>query len=211
MAQDFDEIRFPDTISKGSAGGPERMTDVVVMGSGYEERNATWADSRRRYDASLGLRGVDDLHDVLEFFEARNGRLIGFRWKDWIDHRSGKPRSQPKASDQTIGIGDGTETSFQLSKTYSSGPRSYTRLISKPVDGTVLVEVNGVELSSGAFTVNTETGIVALAVAPATGQIVKAGYEFDVPVRFDADYIACSMDAFKAGSVPQIDVIEVKV
>lgn len=211
MAQDFDEVRFPDTISKGSAGGPERMTDVVVMGSGYEERNATWADSRRRYDASLGLRNVDDLHDVLEFFEARNGKLIGFRWKDWVDHRSCKPRTQPKADDQFIGTGDGSTVAFQLVKDYVSGPRTYTRTISKPVDGTVRVEVAGVELSGGAFTVDLTTGIVSLAVAPGVGETVQAGYEFDVPVRFDADYIAISIDAFKAGSVPQLDVIEVKV
>lgn len=187
------------------------MTDVVVMGSGFEERNATWADSRRRYDASMGLRDVDDLHDVLEFFEARNGRLIGFRWKDWADHRSGRPRSTPQPGDQSLGIGDGLQTDFQLQKTYTSGPRSYVRAVTKPVEGTVRVEVGGIELSSGAFSVDTTTGTVSLASPPGVGTEVRAGYEFDVPVRFDADYISVSIDAFKAGSVPQIDVIEVKV
>ena len=38
-----------------------------------------WAHSRRRYDAGLGVRSLDDLAEVLAFFEARHGRLTGFR------------------------------------------------------------------------------------------------------------------------------------
>ena len=36
----FHDIRFPTTISRAASGGPERRTDVVVLGSGAEERNA---------------------------------------------------------------------------------------------------------------------------------------------------------------------------
>lgn len=211
MAQDFDEVRFPDDISKGSAGGPERMTEVVTLGSGHEERNSVWADSRRRYDAGLGLRDIDDLHEVIEFFEARSGRHIGFRWKDWVDCKSTSPKRAVSSDDQLIATGDGTTTEFQLVKTYTSGPRTYTRDIVKPVAGTVLVEVGGVELSEGpGFTVDTTTGVVTLASAPGNGVEVRAGYEFDVPVRFDADYISISVDAFNAGSVPAVEVVEVK-
>ena len=45
---DFHEILFPLDIALRSAGGPQRRTDVVALGSGTEERNARWAHSRRR-------------------------------------------------------------------------------------------------------------------------------------------------------------------
>ena len=83
----FHEVRFPDDISRGARGGPERRTQVVELASGDEERNASWADSRRRYDAAYGIRRADDLAAVIAFFEARNGRLHGFRWKDWGDYQ----------------------------------------------------------------------------------------------------------------------------
>lgn len=206
----FHEDQFPSDISKGSAGGPERLTDIVTLRSGYEERNTIWAHSRRRYDASLGLRHIDDLHDVIEFFEARRGRLHAFRWKDWADFKSTGPGSNTTAFDQLIGVGDGSEHDFQLQKTYSSGGSSYTRTIKKPVSGTVKVAKNGVEVFSG-WTVDTTTGIVHFTSAPAAGHEIKAGFEFDVPVRFDTDFLSVSVDAFEAGSIGAIDILEVRV
>ena len=87
----FHEVRFPDNISRGARGGPERRTQIVELASGAEERNASWADSRRRYDVAYGIRRADDLAAVVAFFEARNGRLHGFRFKDWGDHKSCLP------------------------------------------------------------------------------------------------------------------------
>lgn len=78
----FHEVRFPDKISRGARGGPERRTQSVEMASGDEERNGSWADSRRRFDASCGIRNADDLAAPATFFEARRGRLYGFRRKD---------------------------------------------------------------------------------------------------------------------------------
>ncbi len=105
----FHEVRFPDDISRGARGGPERRTQVVELASGDEERNASWANSRRRYDAAYGIRRADDLAAVVAFFEARNGRLHGFRWKDWGDHRSGLPSAPVTPIDQALGTGDGDD------------------------------------------------------------------------------------------------------
>ena len=208
---DFHEVRFPTSISRGSSGGPRRRTDIVTLRSGYEERNAVWADSRREYDAGLGVRDINDMHEVLEFFEARLGRLYGFRWKDWADYKSCAPNQVVSRDDQVIGTGDGSETKFQLVKAYSSGPTSWTRTIKKPVSGTVLVEVNGSLVNPADYSVNTQTGIITFNTAPANAHVVKAGYEFDVPVRFTNDHIDITVELFSAGQAPQINVIEVRV
>jgi uncharacterized protein (TIGR02217 family) len=135
----FHEVRFPDNISRGARGGPERRTQIVELASGDEERNASWANSRRRYDVAYGIRRADDLAAVVAFFEARNGRLHGFRFKDWGDHKSCLPSGTPSPTDQAIGTGDGTTTAFQLVKRYASGAQSWTRAIAKPVTGTVRI------------------------------------------------------------------------
>ncbi len=208
----FHEVRFPAALSFGSSGGPERRTEIVTLASGFEERNTPWAHSRRRYDAGIGLRGLADIQAVLAFFEARMGRLYGFRWKDWADHSSGAPAAAPDPGDCVIGAGDGATRVFQLSKTYASGPAVHVRPIAKPVAGSVRVAVDGAEIAQGAgFTVDVATGLVTLALAPGAGALVTAGFAFDVPVRFDTDRIEVNMAAFEAGEIPSIPIVEVKV
>lgn len=208
----FHEIRFPLDIAFGSSGGPERRTEIVTLGSGHEERNSPWAGSRRRYNAGYGLRALDDIHVLIEFFEARHGRLHGFRWKDRADWKSGAPGVSIAATDQTLGAGDGTRTAFQLVKTYASGGASYTREIAKPVAGSVRVAVGGVEKTEGTdFSVDHATGIVTFAAPPAGGASVTAGFEFDVPVRFDTDFLDIDLGAFEAGSVPAVPVVEIRM
>ncbi|MEM8754843.1 MAG: DUF2460 domain-containing protein [Pseudomonadota bacterium] len=208
----FHEVLFPAALSFGASGGPERRTEIVTLASGFEERNATWAHARRRYDAGLGVRALDDVHEVIAFFEARLGMLYGFRWKDWADCKSCAPSQTISPFDQQIGTGDGSTTAFSLSKVYLSGPASYTRPIAKPVASSVLIAVGGDELSEGAdYTVSEETGVVSLATPPAPGETVTAGFEFHVPVRFDTDRIEVNLAAFEAGEIPSIPIIEVRV
>jgi uncharacterized protein (TIGR02217 family) len=210
----FHEVQFPTDISKGSSGGPERRTDIVTLRSGFEERNTIWANSRRRYDASFGLRSLDDLYQVIQFFEARSGKLHSFRWKDWMDYRSGSPVFTATSTDQLIGVGTGALATFQLVKRYTSGGINWDRIIKKPVAGTVLIQVAGVLKTIGThYTVDDTTGIITFQAGsiPTPGQNVKAGFWFDVPVRFDTDFLNLSIEAFEAGSVPSIDILEVRV
>ena len=162
----FHEIRFPDNISRGARGGPERRTQIVELASGDEERNASWANSRRRYDVAYGIRRADDLAAVVAFFEARNGRLYGFRYKDWADYKSSLPSQAITATDQQIGTGTGTATAFPLIKRYTSGAQTWIRTIAKPVAGTVRIALGGVEQMSG-WTVDATTGVVRVASHPA--------------------------------------------
>jgi len=205
----FHEVRFPDDISRGARGGPERRTQIVELASGDEERNASWANSRRRYDAAYGIRRADDLAAVVAFFEARNGRLYGFRWKDWADFKSCLPSGTPAATDQAIGTGDSATTDFQLVKVYASGAQTWIRTISKPVAGTVRIAIDGVDQASG-WSVDTTTGVVTFTTAPANGAAITAGFEFDVPVRFDTDTLDVTLDIERLGSVTSIPLIEVR-
>lgn len=205
----FHEVRFPDNIGRGARGGPERRTQIVELASGDEERNASWANSRRRYDVAYGIRRADDLAAVVAFFEARNGRLHGFRFKDWGDHRSCQPSGTPTPTDQALGTGDGATTAFQLVKRYTSGAQSWMRSIGKPVAGTVRVALGGVEQASG-WSVDIATGLVTLTTAPAVGVAVTAGFEFDVPVRFDSDALDVTLDVERLGSITSIPLLEIR-
>lgn len=206
----FHDVRFPAAISFGSTGGPERRTEVVTLSNGFEERNAPWAHSRRRYEAGLGVRSRDDLAALLAFFEARGGRLHAFRWKDWADFHTGLPSAGPSPLDEAIGTGDGARQTFALFKTYASGGTTYSRPISRPVAGTVRIALDGTEQPQAAFDVDTGTGRVTFALPPAEGAIVTAGFAFDVPARFDTDRIVISAASFDAGEVPDVPVIEVR-
>ncbi len=205
----FHDVRFPVDLSFGALGGPERRTEIVMLTSGHEVRNSPWAEARRRYDAGLGLRSFDDLERLIAFFEARRGRLYAFRWKDWADYRSALPSQAIEPTDQLIGFGDGETTTFQLAKTYRSGAFSTRRVITKPVPGTVRIALGGLEVHEG-WALDPLTGTVTFAVAPGLGVEVTAGFEFDVPVRFDTDLIQVSIASFRAGEVPRVPVVEVR-
>jgi uncharacterized protein (TIGR02217 family) len=207
----FHEVRFPLDISLRGSGGPERKTDIVTLGSGREQRNARWARSRRRYEAGYGVKTLAALSSVIAFFEERRGRLYGFRWRDRSDYSSGLPGAAVTPIDQTIGHGNGTNAVFQLTKTYGAAFAPYSRDILKPVAGTVRVAVAGVEKSAGSgFNVDTTTGLVTFAPSsiPSAGAAVTAGYFFDVPVRFDTDFLEIDLAAFEAGEIPKIPLIE---
>jgi uncharacterized protein (TIGR02217 family) len=209
----FHEILFPLDIALKSAGGPERRTDVVTLGSGREERNARWAHSRRRYDAGYGVKTFDALSQVVAFFEERRGRLYGFRWRDRLDHSSAAPGVSISATDQQIGTGDGTTAAFQLIKTYGSAYAPYQRALTKPVAASVRVAVDGVEMSEGgAYSVDTTNGLVTFLPGhvPPLGAAITAGFLFDVPVRFDTDYLEVDLSAFAAGAIPKIPLVEIR-
>ncbi len=210
----FHDVRFPTDISRGAQGGPERRTDVVVLGSGYEERNSRWADSQRSYNAGYGIKSLDQLYMVLNFFEERRGRLYGFRWRDHADWKSIEPGAIPTSNDQLIGIGDASTTEFQLSKIYGGSFAPWTRIVTKPVDGSVKISVGGVDQTQGsAFAVDSVTGIVTFLPGhiPSIGAQVRAGFEFDVPVRFDTDKLETNLSGFQHGAIPQIPIVEVRL
>lgn len=206
----FHEQRFPLRLSLTSSGGPGRQTDIVSLSNGREARNRRWRFSRRRYDVGSALRSVADLYAVLEFFEARGGQLHGFRFRDPVDFSSARPGEAVTALDQFLGTGDGVTAAFPLVKAYGDGAAVERRPVLKPVAGSLRIAVDGVEREDG-FVLDAATGIVTFAAGhvPDDGAEIRAGFEYDVPVRFDTDRIEINLDAFRAGRIPSIPLIEV--
>lgn len=111
-----------------------------------------------------------------------------------------------------IATGDGEQTSFGLTKIYSSGPTSYARPITKPVVGTVRIGVDQIELEADVdYMLDETTGLIVFVTPPGQDVSITAGFEFDVPVRFDTDRIQTSLASFQAGEVPNVPVVEVRV
>ena len=206
----FHEVRFPDDISRGARGGPERRTQVVELASGDEERNASWADSRRRYDAAYGIRRADDLAAVIAFFEARNGRLHGFRWKDWGDYKSGLP-STPVDADRP-----GARHRRRRDDGVPAGEALRERRAGLgPADR----EAGGGHRAGrarrrrGSCPAGRWTRPPASSPSPprpAPASLVTAGFEFDVPVRFDTDRLDVTWDLDRLGSIASIPLVEVR-
>jgi uncharacterized protein (TIGR02217 family) len=196
----FHEVQFPPDISYGASGGPGYSTTVVTTVSGHERRNANWAQARGRWNVAHGLKKREQVAALIAFFRARKGRAYGFRFKDWTDYQ---------AFAQLLGVGNGTTTTFQLVKRYSSGVVVEVRTITKPVAGTVRVYRDGVEAESG-WSVNTTTGLVTFTNAPAPGVQVTADFEFDVPVRFDSDQMDITVETYQLGSWQQIVLLEIR-
>jgi len=207
----FHEVRLPARLAFGSTGGVERRTEVVTLGSGFERRSSPWAGGRRRYLIGANLRSLDDMAALTSFFEARRGRLYGFRFRDFSDFKSCAPGAPPGPVDQALGAGDGAWTTFQLVKLYGGADHALARTISKPVAGTVRVAVGGTELPAGLFAVDATRGVVTLDAPPGAGVAVTAGFEFDTPVRFDADRIEVTLESFDAGRMAAAPLIEVRV
>jgi uncharacterized protein (TIGR02217 family) len=202
-------VRFPLDVALGARGGPERMTDIVTLANGTEERNTRWFGSRRRYNAGYGIKSRAELRAVLDFFEERRGRFHAFLWRDALDHSTAADGGAPTPLDQMLGTGDGVQAGFRLVKRYGGAHDPYDRALTKPEVETVRVAVDGAELAGPDFSVDALTGIVTLAVAPATGLAVTAGCLFDVPVRFDTDRLDIELSHFDAANAPNIPVIEV--
>lgn len=208
MTNVFHDVRYPFSLALGASGGPVRRTEIVPLVSGHEERNSPWAQSRRRWNAAPGIRSRRDVETLIAFFEARHGQLHGFRFRDPVDHASGEPVT---TTDQALGTGDGNTAVFQLIKRYEDAAGAFDRPIRKPVPASVLVAIDGIAQTEGTdFTVDTATGEVSFAAAPAAGTMLTAGYAFDVPVRFDTDRLDISLDAIEAGEIADLPIIEIR-
>lgn len=205
----FQEVQFPTNIRYSSSGGPQYNTEVIVLQSGHEQRNGNWSIPRHAYNINA-LKNGGDIQTVLDFFHAMRGRLHGFRFKDWSDFTSNDGTSAVAATDQPLsGVVDGVNDTFQCVKEYTIGSETLTRTITKIVSGTFVLAVDGVPTGSG-WTLDYNTGIVTFTVAPTVGKVLTAGFEFDVPVRFDTDHLDMEQSYFETVTF-SLPIIELRV
>lgn len=198
----FHEVQFPTDISYKSIAGPEFNTEVVILGSAFEKRNINWTYPRERWQVAYGVKTKALLDTLRTFFYARQGRAYGFRFKNHDDYQG---------TDEELGTGDGSDTTFQLVKIYSSGGNDFTRKITKPVSGTVTVYIDSVEQSDpGDYSVDLTTGIVTFTSAPGSGETITATFEFDIPVRFDTDYLPAEFSTYEARAA-DVPILEIRV
>ncbi len=193
----FSDRRFPEDISYGAIGGPEFSTSITNTKNGYEARNINWNDARIRYNVSHGIKTEKQLSILIAFFRLHQGKALGFRFKDWIDY---------KATGVKIGIGNNTQTSFQLIKHYFN----VSRTITKPVKDTVKIFVDNTEVNNG-YNINYQTGILTFKQAPKMKSTITANFEFDVPARFDTDVLLASIDTSNTYSWKNIHIVEIKL
>lgn len=214
----FEEVQFPTDISYGSQGGPQFSTTISVQAAGHEKRNIDWAQARYTYDVAYGVKDQSLMETLITFFQAMAGRGYGFRYKDHLDYKSTASMAtaigdtdQVCKNTVTGGyVGDGSTTTFQIMKTYSGGAQTRRREITKPVSGTVVVSLDDVSQNASplGWSVDTTTGIITFTTPPGSNVVVKAGYEFDVPVRFDTDEISARWVDYEllTTSVPLVEV-----
>ena len=206
--QAFDDELFPLSIGKQSSVTPAFSTQTVESLSGHERRTSDWADARLKFDAGPGVRSEADLVALVEFFRARRGAARGFRFTDPFDSSSAPLGQAVSAVDQKLGDGDGATSEFRLAKYYGSGADAQQRFITRPVAGTIRVAVNGVEQMSGWLHLG--GGVITFVAAPASGAILTAGFEFDVPVRFAEDVLEVNRATFAAGEMPSVPLVEIR-
>lgn len=203
MVSSFVEAQFPTNIAYGATGGAQYSTDIVETFGGYEQRNINWSAARGKWDVASGIKSLSDMEDFVNFFHARRGRAVGFRFKDWSDY---------SVTNGNIGTGDGVETDFQLRKQYTSGAVTINRTITKPVSGSLMVYVDAVlQTVTTDYTINTATGLISFVSPPSNSAVITATFEFDVPVRFDTDELSLSVETLEIGQWSSIPIIEVRV
>lgn len=199
----FHDVRLPVDVEVGAVGGPMFKTTIIPMSSGTEQRNIDWSRQKMKWDVSYGISSLTDLDEVRDFFYARRGSGYGFRFKDWSDYQITLGQ---------IGVGTGAQTAFQIVKIYElSGPLPFSRKITRPVASTVQVFKDGVlQTLTTHYTLNASTGVVTFVVAPAAAAVIRVTCEFDVPVRFDTDEYPLTVEAFNAGSLASLPVLELR-
>lgn len=109
----------------------------------------------------------------------------------------------PLATDQLIGIGNGLAARFPLIKSYGEQARRITR----PDAASVAISINGAV--AGGWRLE-PGGVVVFDIAPPDGAAVRAGFLFDVPVRFAEDRIDVSGLSFAAGEAPSVPLVEIR-
>ena len=205
--QAFDDVLFPLAIGREAECTSRFSTQVFQSVSGHETRNSLWADASLSFDVGPGIRSEADCADLVRFFRARRGAARGFRLRDPLDCSSAEDGAVPHHSDQLLGEGDGVRSDFALIKHYGDPPDGQQRRITRPVGGSVLVSIDGAPVTGWSLQPG---GVVRFVTPPAPGAEVRAGFLFDVPVRFATDELTVGTATYAAGVAASVPLVEIR-
>lgn len=203
--------RFFDEWKLGSSGGgPGFSTSVVRTKSGYDKRQINWNVPLQKFRVDSGVKTETFIYDLYNLFMVMRAQGHGFRVKNWFDFNSSKPTLPIARTDQVLATATAGQTQVQIIKTYSVGigGLDLVKNITKLVVGTVIVDLDGADDTAN-WTVNHNTGLMTHA-ALTGGEIVSAGFEFDVPVRFAIDDWDAVLESIEINTVPEIPLIELR-
>lgn len=183
----LEDPRFPACPGFGHQSVPNYSVTITETVSGAEHRNRNWARPLHRYSVTVGPQLEEHVDELLEFYHALGGQECGFRYKDIADFKSCRKSETSTVLDQAAELLPGSPGGWQLVKAYRAGVRVQTRVILKPVAGTIVIADNGVQKVEGVdWVMDYTTGIFQVFFVPVG--IISWGGEFDVPVRFDSEF-----------------------
>jgi uncharacterized protein (TIGR02217 family) len=209
------DYRLPVALERGAQFAAAFSTDVLTALTGREQRVRNWATCRGKGDVGYALRQITDVSDQINYIKqvvaihmAHHGKERPFRFRDPSDYTTTTER---------FGTGDGSTTTFQLTKSYdpsqlilsTAGPYSYVRDILLPVASGIQIFNNAVIVSGSDYTLTALGGTVAFNTAPANGHALTWTGSFDLPVRFDTDVLALKLNSLRHAQIGSIPIIEV--
>ncbi|MGV3617905.1 MAG: DUF2460 domain-containing protein [Fimbriimonas sp.] len=206
------DVLMPQGLSEGARMVPQTKSVVVTTSSGRDEVIGLWGGIRRKWDVSKLLEDDEAREALLGFWEARDGRVYGFRFRDPFDHlcRSGysPDGSIAHTGIEPLGTGNGAQTRFPVVKTRGDAARAVVRRILRPVGALSKAYVDGVALAAGTYEFDEEAGELVLDVAAASGKVVGWSGVFDTPARFETDAPTFGFDYPLAVRMTGVTIIE---
>jgi uncharacterized protein (TIGR02217 family) len=192
------DIKFPENLSMKARGGAEYQTAIIPLAGGGEQRSPNWGKPRHKFVIKFNEEDASYIEQLISFFHLVKGRLNGFKFRDWNDC---------VLKNEIIGTGNGMKTEFQIAKNYVLGSSTTTRNITKPANG-ITVYIDSVLISSG-VSVNYDNGKITFTTPPANGKVITVSGEFDVPVRFENDWLDVVLDMPHIKGSNEVKIIEV--
>jgi len=193
----FRDVYIPDDVPGFPClSSPRFNTRIPTVDSGAEGVNQRWESPLYAFSLPQAVREHDVFEQIRDHWLIMRGPAHTFPFRDPLDFASvplQEPNEVPTISgmDQTLGVGDGINRDFQLVKKYTRGGFDYIRTIYHPVLSTVIVTVNGVDPGTLqdplTYTVDRLTGVVQFTPAPNPSAVIRAGFLYDVEVRFESD------------------------
>lgn len=182
---------------------PEFSTATKKSVSGKEQRVAYYSLPIWHYQLTYEFLRADatqELQTLQAFFCSMYGSFDTFLYND---------KSDNSVTNQSIGVGNGSTTTYQLIRTTSAGGFSFTEPI---YDVNVLtnVKVSGVTKTLGVDYTVSATGLITFAVAPSVSAPITWTGTFYRRLRFENDLLDFENFMYNLWSLKKVNLVSVK-